>query len=88
MQALATGPGALFVGDGGAGAGNGIDLAIKVREDPLFLIRQKEEEAKKKLASNPIKLKQLQQVIHLKILSNRDLCLVWGSTVLSTFLVV
>lgn len=61
IQALASGPGALFVG-GASGVNSGIDLAVKVREDPLFLIKQKEEEAKKKLASNPIKLKQLQQV--------------------------
>ena len=60
-EALASGPGALFVG-GATGANCAADLAVKVREDPLFLIKQKEEEAKKKLASNPIKLKQLQQV--------------------------
>ena len=62
IQALASGPGALFVEDSAGGAASAADLAIKVREDPLFLIKQKEEEAKKKLASNPIKLKQLQQV--------------------------
>lgn len=62
LQALATGPGALFIEGGSAGANNATDLAVKVREDPLFHIRKKEEEAKKKLASNPIKLKQLQQV--------------------------
>ncbi len=58
FQALSSGPGALFVGS----ATGGTDLAMKIREDPLFLIKQKEEEAKKKLASNPIKIKQLQQV--------------------------
>ena len=35
---------------------------MKVREDPLFLIKKKEEEAKRLLSSNPVKLKQLQQV--------------------------
>ena len=48
--------------DSGTAANSGTDLAIKVREDPLFLIKQKEIEAKKKLVSNPIKLKQLKQV--------------------------
>ena len=58
IQALASGPGALFAAESNATA----DLAVKVREDPLFLIKQKEEAAKKQLASNPVKLKQLQQV--------------------------
>ena len=38
------------------------DLAVKVREDPLFAIRKREEEAKRVLASNPVKMRQLQQV--------------------------
>ncbi len=59
-QALATGPGALFSAPDAANST--ADLAIKVREDPLFLIRKKEEEAKKQLASNPVKMKQLQEV--------------------------
>ena len=35
---------------------------MKVREDPLFLIRKKEKEARKQLVSNPVKMKQLQDV--------------------------
>lgn len=60
-QALESGPGALFVAADGAGLA--ADISVKVREDPLFLIRQREEEAKKKLASNPIKLKQLAELV-------------------------
>ena len=37
-------------------------MAVKVKEDPLFLIKKKEEEARKQLISNPVKMKQLQQV--------------------------
>lgn len=59
-QALASGPGALFSAPDTANSA--ADLAVKVREDPLFLIRKKEEEAKKQLASNPIKMRQLQEV--------------------------
>lgn len=62
MQALASEPGALFVEKGPISANATADLAVKIREDPLFLIKQKEVEAKKRLASNPIKLKRLQQV--------------------------
>lgn len=58
-QALATGPGALFSAPDAANSAT--DLAVKVREDPLFMIRKKEEEAKKQLASNPIKMKHLQE---------------------------
>lgn len=38
------------------------DLAVKIREDPLFVIRQREEEAKKRIASNPMKLRKLKEV--------------------------
>ena len=43
-------------------ANTSADLAVKIREDPLFVIRQREEEAKKRIASNPIKLRKLKQV--------------------------
>ena len=61
-QTLAAGGGSLFIEKDSKGANTVADLAVKIREDPLFLIKQKEVEAKKKLASNPIKLKRLQQV--------------------------
>lgn len=71
-QALATSAGALFTSADGAGSST--DLAVKIREDPLFLIRKKEEDAKKLLASNPVKMKQLQQVcpigvVHILVLA-------------------
>lgn len=60
-QALASGPGALFIGPDTAGTS--ADLAVKVKEDPLFLIKKKEEEARKQLVSNPVKMKQLQELL-------------------------
>ena len=60
LQALSSGPGALFIG--ADAANTSADLAVKVREDPLFMIRQREEAAKKRLASNPMKLRQLKEV--------------------------
>ena len=60
FQALASGPGALFLGSNAAGSS--ADLAVKVREDPLFLIKKKEQEARKQLVSNPVKMKQLHKV--------------------------
>ena len=43
-------------------ANTSADVAVKIREDPLFVIRQREEEAKKRIASNPMKLRKLKQV--------------------------
>ncbi|KAH9494971.1 RNA-splicing factor [Bulinus truncatus] len=40
-----------------------LDVAAKMREDPLFAIRRKEEESRKKLLENPIKMKELQKLI-------------------------
>jgi hypothetical protein len=40
-----------------------IDLANKIREDPLFLIRKKEIEQKKKILENPVRLKQLKELL-------------------------
>ena len=61
LQALSSGPGALFVP--ADSANSSADLAVKIREDPLFMIRQREEEAKKRLASNPMKMRQLKLVL-------------------------
>jgi hypothetical protein len=60
-QALASGPGALFAGCDSVNST--ADMAVKVKEDPLFLIKKKEEEARKQLMSNPVKMKQLQQLL-------------------------
>ncbi|OWF35887.1 pre-mRNA-splicing factor CWC25 homolog [Mizuhopecten yessoensis] len=38
-----------------------LDMAAKAREDPLFAIRKREEEAKKRLLENPIKMKMLKK---------------------------
>lgn len=54
-------PGSSFSSD--ANANTPADLAAKVRDDPLFLIRKKEEEKKKELINNPIKMKQLRQML-------------------------
>lgn len=40
-----------------------VDLANKIREDPLFEIKKQEIESKKRLLENPMKLKQLKELI-------------------------
>lgn len=39
------------------------DLATKIRDDPLFMIKKKENEKKKELLKNPVRMKQLQQLL-------------------------
>jgi hypothetical protein len=39
------------------------DLAAKIRDDPLFMIKKKENEKKKELLKNPVRMKQLQQML-------------------------
>nr|KAG5697170.1 hypothetical protein BaRGS_002179 [Batillaria attramentaria] len=39
-----------------------LDMQAKMREDPLFAIRRKEEDARKRLLENPVKMKQLQKL--------------------------
>ncbi|CAC5388425.1 unnamed protein product [Mytilus coruscus] len=41
-----------------------MDMAAKAREDPLFAIRKKEEDVKRKLLDNPMKMKRLQKQKH------------------------
>ena len=43
------------------------DMAAKIKEDPLFLIRKKEEESKKELIQNPIKLRKLKEMLNLSV---------------------
>jgi len=57
---LATTPGALFASTSSNAT---VDLENKIREDPLFEIKKREQEAKKRLASNPVKLKQLRALV-------------------------
>lgn len=40
-----------------------LDMAAKMREDPLFQIRKREEEARRRILDNPVKMKQIQKMI-------------------------
>lgn len=40
-----------------------VDLANKIREDPLYLIKKKEIEQKKRILENPVRLKQLKELL-------------------------
>ncbi|XP_033986549.1 pre-mRNA-splicing factor CWC25 homolog [Trematomus bernacchii] len=40
-----------------------LDLAAKIREDPLFEIRKREEEKKREVLSNPVKMKRIKEML-------------------------
>lgn len=48
-----------------------VDLANKIREDPLFSIMKKEKEERKTLLNNPVKMKQLQQLLKKSLSSEK-----------------
>ncbi|XP_064403671.1 pre-mRNA-splicing factor CWC25 homolog [Halichondria panicea] len=41
--------------------GGVVDLSTKIKEDPLFMIRKSEEEKRKSVVSNPVKVSQIKQ---------------------------
>ncbi|KAM8878500.1 pre-mRNA-splicing factor CWC25 homolog isoform 1-T1 [Spinachia spinachia] len=45
-----------------------LDLAAKIREDPLFEIRKREEEKKREVLSNPVKMKKIKEMVKTKSL--------------------
>uniref|UniRef100_A0A8C5NMR8 CWC25 spliceosome associated protein homolog n=1 Tax=Junco hyemalis TaxID=40217 RepID=A0A8C5NMR8_JUNHY len=53
-------PGSIFAR---AGASSGLDMATKIREDPLFMIRKREEEKKREVLSNPVKMKKIKALL-------------------------
>ncbi|KAE8574974.1 hypothetical protein XENTR_v10003651 [Xenopus tropicalis] len=53
-------PGSIF---SAAGASSTLDLANKIREDPLFMIRKREDEKKREVLKNPVKMKKIREML-------------------------
>lgn len=53
-------PGAMFMGDDTANDSR--DIAKKVREDPMFAIKKKEQDSIRALKNNPVRMKHLKDV--------------------------
>ncbi|XP_048021014.1 pre-mRNA-splicing factor CWC25 homolog isoform X2 [Megalobrama amblycephala] len=53
-------PGSIFNPTGSASTN---DMAAKIREDPLFEIRKREEEKKRVVLTNPVKMKEIQKML-------------------------
>ncbi|KAM9792878.1 pre-mRNA-splicing factor CWC25 homolog [Neosynchiropus ocellatus] len=44
-------------------AASTLDMAAKIREDPLFQIRKREEEKKREVLTNPVKMKKIKEML-------------------------
>ncbi|XP_041433724.1 CWC25 spliceosome-associated protein homolog S homeolog isoform X1 [Xenopus laevis] len=53
-------PGSIF---SAAGANSTLDMANKIREDPLFMIRKREDEKKREVLKNPVKMKKIREML-------------------------
>ncbi|XP_045902687.1 pre-mRNA-splicing factor CWC25 homolog [Micropterus dolomieu] len=53
-------PGSIF---NPATPASNLDLAAKIREDPLFEIRKREEEKKREVLTNPVKMKKIKEML-------------------------
>ncbi|NWQ69156.1 CWC25 factor, partial [Neopipo cinnamomea] len=53
-------PGSIFAK---SGANSVLDMANKIREDPLFMIRKREEEKKREVLNNPVKMKKIKALL-------------------------
>ncbi|KAK2815595.1 hypothetical protein Q5P01_026062 [Channa striata] len=53
-------PGSIF---NPATPASSLDLAAKIREDPLFQIRKREEEKKREVLTNPVKMKKIKEML-------------------------
>ncbi|XP_036390359.1 pre-mRNA-splicing factor CWC25 homolog [Megalops cyprinoides] len=49
-----------------------LDLATKIREDPLFAIRKREEEKKKEVLTNPVKMKKIKDMLQHNLQRKED----------------
>ncbi|XP_028930639.1 pre-mRNA-splicing factor CWC25 homolog isoform X2 [Ornithorhynchus anatinus] len=57
-------PGSIFAP---SGANSVLDMASKIREDPLFIIRKREEEKKREVLNNPVKMKKIKALLQLSL---------------------
>ncbi|XP_077574212.1 pre-mRNA-splicing factor CWC25 homolog [Stigmatopora nigra] len=53
-------PGSIF---GPVATASGMDVAAKIREDPLFEIRKREEAKKREVLTNPVKMKKIKEML-------------------------
>ncbi|XP_018429625.1 PREDICTED: pre-mRNA-splicing factor CWC25 homolog [Nanorana parkeri] len=53
-------PGSIF---SVSGATSALDMSNKIREDPLFMIRKREDEKKREVLSNPVKMKKIKELL-------------------------
>ncbi|XP_024145234.1 pre-mRNA-splicing factor CWC25 homolog [Oryzias melastigma] len=57
-------PGSIFSSNTPAST---LDLAAKIREDPLFEIRKREQDKKREVLTNPVKMKKIKEMLRLNL---------------------
>ncbi|XP_023810931.1 pre-mRNA-splicing factor CWC25 homolog [Oryzias latipes] len=57
-------PGSIFSSNTPA---SNLDLAAKIREDPLFEIRKREQDKKREVLTNPVKMKKIKEMLRLNL---------------------
>ncbi|KAM4691910.1 pre-mRNA-splicing factor CWC25 homolog [Rhinophrynus dorsalis] len=57
-------PGSIF---SASGANTTLDIANKIREDPLFMIRKREDEQKREVLKNPVKMKKIREMLQVSL---------------------
>lgn len=53
-------------------AASNLDMAAKIREDPLFEIRKREEDKKRSVLTNPVKMKEIQKMLRQNLEKEKD----------------
>ncbi|KAG9474061.1 hypothetical protein GDO78_004386 [Eleutherodactylus coqui] len=53
-------PGSIF---STSGVASSLDIANKIREDPLFMIRKREDEKRREVLKNPVKMKKIRELL-------------------------
>lgn len=49
------------------GGGEQVDMARKLQEDPLYVMRKREIESRNQILNNPVKLKHLQELVSMSL---------------------
>ncbi|XP_060945246.1 pre-mRNA-splicing factor CWC25 homolog [Limanda limanda] len=62
-------PGSIF---NMATTASNLDLAAKIREDPLFEIRKREEEKKREVLTNPVKMRKIKEMLRQNLEDKKD----------------
>jgi hypothetical protein len=64
-----------------SGGGEQVDMGRKLQEDPLYIIKKKEIESRSQILRNPVKLKQLHELVRRVLMYVFHVCYIYPSVV-------